>query len=119
MSSKLLEGKVALVTGAGSPIGLGRAMSVALVQAGARAALLSMRAQKWGRIISVTTSMDTMYRKGNAPYGPSKAGHEALVATMAQELEGSGVTANVLTPGGGSNTNLIPKDASPEYRAAL
>jgi NAD(P)-dependent dehydrogenase (short-subunit alcohol dehydrogenase family) len=84
-----------------------------------RAAVRPMMAQKWGRIISVTTSMDTMYRKGNAPYGPSKAGHEALVATMAQELEGSGVTANVLTPGGGSNTNLIPKEASADYRAAL
>ena len=51
-----------------------------------RAAVRPMLAQKWGRIVSVTTSLDTMYRKGNAPYGPSKAGHEALVATMAQEL---------------------------------
>jgi NAD(P)-dependent dehydrogenase (short-subunit alcohol dehydrogenase family) len=84
-----------------------------------RAAVLPMMAQKWGRIISVTTSLDTMYRKGNTPYGPSKAGHEALVATIAQEVEGSGVTANVLTPGGGSNTNLIPKDTSAEYRNAL
>lgn len=84
-----------------------------------RAAVGHMLAQKWGRIISVTTSLDTMYLKGNAPYGPSKAGHEALVAIMAQELEGSGVTANVLTPGGGTNTNLIPKTVSDEYRNAL
>ena len=48
--------------------------------------------QGFGRIISVTTSMDTMWRKGGAPYGPSKAGHEALVAIMAQDLEGTGVT---------------------------
>jgi len=27
-----------------------------------------------------------MCRKGGAPYGPSKAGHEALVVIMAQEL---------------------------------
>jgi NAD(P)-dependent dehydrogenase (short-subunit alcohol dehydrogenase family) len=84
-----------------------------------RAAVRPMLAQKWGRIISVTTSLDTMYRKGNAPYGPSKAGHEALIATMAQELEGSGVTANVLTPGGGTNTNLIPKSVPEAYRNAL
>ena len=84
-----------------------------------RAAVPTMLRQRWGRIISVTTSLDTMYRKGNAPYGPSKAGHEALLATMAQELERTGVTANVLTPGGGSNTNLIPKDASEAYRKAL
>ena len=31
-----------------------------------------------------------MCRKGGAPYGPSKAGHEALVVIMAQELEGKG-----------------------------
>jgi NAD(P)-dependent dehydrogenase (short-subunit alcohol dehydrogenase family) len=76
----------------------------------ARAVVGHMLAQKWGRIIGVTTSMDTMYRKGGTPYGPSKAGHEALVATMAQELEGTGVTANVLVPGGATNTNLIAPD---------
>lgn len=84
-----------------------------------RAAVRPMLAQKWGRIVSVTTSLDTMYRKGNAPYGPSKAGHEAFVATMSRELEGTGVTANVLTPGGGTNTNLIPKSTPESYRNAL
>ena len=48
-----------------------------------------------------------MYRARGSPYGPSKAGHEALMATMAQELEGTGVTANVLVPGGMANTNLL------------
>ena len=70
--------------------------------------------QGFGRIISVTTSMDTMWRKGGAPYGPSKAGHEALVAIMAQDLEGTGVTANVVTPGGATATNMVlpPEGAS-------
>ena len=69
--------------------------------------------QGFGRIIGVTTSMDTMWRKGGAPYGPSKAGHEALVAIMAQDLEGTGVTANVLTPGGATATNMvIPPEGS-------
>ena len=72
----------------------------------ARAAVGHMLDQRWGRIIGVTTSMDTMWRKGGAPYGPSKAGHEALVAIMAQELEGAGVTANVLVPGGATYTNM-------------
>ena len=65
-----------------------------------------MLAQKWGRIISVTTSMDTMWRKYGTPYGPSKAGHEALVAAMAGELADTGVTANVLVPGGATYTNM-------------
>jgi len=209
MTEGPLQGKVAIITGAASPIGLGHAMTVALVRAGARVALLDinetwlaqsaadmraiggagcalplrvdisdpaaaeqavrqtivelgglhilinnagispraaefsatppstnfwdisptvwsrviavnlsgaffmsravaghLRGQGWGRIISVTTSMDTMWRKGGTPYGPSKAGHEALVAAMAQELEGSGVTANVLVPGGATYTNM-------------
>ena len=72
----------------------------------ARAAVVHMLEQGWGRIIGVTTSMDTMWRKGGSPYGPSKAGHEALVAIMAQELEGTGVTANVLVPGGAAYTNM-------------
>ena len=44
--AKLLQGKVVLVTGAGSPIGLGRAMTLALVQAGARVAMLD-RNREW------------------------------------------------------------------------
>ena len=72
----------------------------------ARAAVPHMLAQGWGRIIGVTTSMDTMWRKGAAPYGPSKAGHEALVSIMSQELDGAGVTANVLVPGGSTYTNM-------------
>ena len=44
MSQRALDGKVAIVTGAGSPIGLGRAMALALVQAGARVAMLDVDA---------------------------------------------------------------------------
>jgi 3-oxoacyl-[acyl-carrier protein] reductase len=214
MAERSLQGKVAIITGAGSPIGLGHAMAIGLVRAGARVALLDinaawleqsasdmrtiggddcvlpivanitdpasveravqqtletlgglhilvnnaginqrsegftseaasnfwhvspeawnrvvavnlsgaffmaravvghMMAQGWGRIIGVTTSMDTMWRKGGTPYGPSKAGHEALVAAMAQELEGTGVTANVLVPGGATYTNMTASNTA-------
>src|SRR5438067_1699215 len=40
--STLLEGRVALVTGAGSTIGFGRSMTLALVQAGARVAMMDI-----------------------------------------------------------------------------
>ena len=212
MQRKLLEGKIAIVTAAASPRGLGRAMTEALVKAGARVSMMDinqqwldetsnymreiggddcvmtqvvdvtsideaersiertieelgglhilvnnagvappkmllggeasnnfweisaeewdrvvavnsngpfymtrtvvphMLAQGWGRIIGVTTSMNTMYRAGAAPYGPSKAAHEALVAMASRELEGSGVTVNVLVPGGMASTDLIPDD---------
>ena len=211
MQEKPLQGKVAIVTGAGSPIGIGRAMTVALVSAGARVAMMDinetwleqtandvrevggdncvltqvsdvsdpdsaeeavrktiaglgglhilinnagiinpsgpgignrtnfwditpetwskivavnssgpfhmarasvghMVAQKGGRVIGVTTSMDSMYHEGMSPYGPSKACHEALSALMARELEGTGVTANVLVPGGATDTNILPQN---------
>lgn len=214
MADGALQGKVAIITGAGSPIGLGHAMAVGLVRAGARVALLDLnaawveqsaadmrsiggaecalpividitqveavdqavrqtivelgglhilvnnaginqraagrtgetshfwdlspeawsrvvavnlsgaffmsravvghlRAQGWGRIIGVTTSLDTMWRRGSTPYGPSKAGHEALIAIMAQELDGTGVTANVLVPGGATYTNMTA--SNPTY----
>jgi NAD(P)-dependent dehydrogenase (short-subunit alcohol dehydrogenase family) len=78
----------------------------------ARAVVGHMLHQGWGRIIGVTTSMDTMWRKHGTPYGPSKAGHEALVAAMAQELEGTGVTANVLVPGGATFTNMTASNTA-------
>src|SRR4051794_18426772 len=40
-----LAGKVAIVTRAGSPIGLGRAMTLALVRAGARVAMMDVDAE--------------------------------------------------------------------------
>ena len=85
----------------------------------ARAVVSHMLAQQWGRIIGVTTSMDTMYRPGGTPYGPSKAGHEALIATMAGELEGTGVTANVLVPGGATNTNILAADPARDTSALI
>ena len=84
----------------------------------ARAAIEHLRAQGWGRIIGVTTSLDTMIRGANLPYGASKAAHEAFIAAIAQELEGSGVTANVLIPGGATNTNFLRPDGHYD-RAAL
>ncbi len=72
-----------------------------------RAALPVMLAQRWGRIINVTTSLDTMYRAGIQPYGGSKAANEAHLLALAQELAGTGVTANVLVPGGAANTRMV------------
>jgi NAD(P)-dependent dehydrogenase (short-subunit alcohol dehydrogenase family) len=78
----------------------------------ARAAVPYLLDQKWGRIIGVTTSLDTMYSKTNPTYGSSKAGHEAFMAAIAQQLEGTGVTVNVLVPGGPANTNLLGPDTT-------
>ena len=46
MADQLLEGKVAIVTGAGSPIGIGHAITVALVRAGAKVAMMDIN-REW------------------------------------------------------------------------
>ena len=83
----------------------------------ARAAIGHLRDQGWGRIVGVTTSLDTMIR--NLPYGPSKSAHESFVAIIAKQLEGSGVTANVLIPGEATNTNFISDDAARDRNALI
>src|ERR1700757_2897435 len=66
-----------------------------------------MMRQSWGRIVNVTTSLGTMLNAGNPTYGPSKAALEALSAIMAKDLDGTGVTVNVLVPGGITNTPMV------------
>lgn len=83
-----------------------------------RAALPVMFKQRFGRIINVTTSLDTMYRGGMQPYGGSKAANEAHLLALAQELQGTGVTANVLVPGGAADTRMVSVGQEPD-RAKL
>jgi 3-oxoacyl-[acyl-carrier protein] reductase len=75
-------------------------------------------ARGFGSIINVTTSLTTMTRRGFSPYGPAKAALEALSAIWAQELEGTGVTVNVLVPGGPADTRMIPPEDTAD-RASL
>ena len=84
----------------------------------AKAAVRHFLDQGWGRIVNVTTSMDTMIRRGWTPYGPSKAALEAQSACWAKDLEGTGVTVNVLVPGGPTDTPMVPAASSPN-RAAM
>jgi NAD(P)-dependent dehydrogenase (short-subunit alcohol dehydrogenase family) len=77
----------------------------------ARAVVPHMLAAKHGRIVTVTTSLGTMLREGYVLYGASKAAAEAATAVMAADLAGTGVTANVLVPGGMTDTRIIPDGA--------
>ncbi len=77
----------------------------------ANAVVPEMMRQGWGRIVNVTTSLGTMLNAGNPTYGPSKAALEAFSAIMAKDLDGTGVTVNVLVPGGVTNTPMISDEA--------
>ena len=70
-----------------------------------RAALSDMRTRGFGRVINNTTSYVTMLRV--LPYGAAKAALESMSAVWAKELDGSGITVNVLVPGGPTDTPLI------------
>ena len=70
----------------------------------ARFAAASMVQRGWGRIINVTTSFDTMLAAGLSAYGASKAALEASSVSFAKDLEGTGVTVNILVPGGPTDT---------------
>jgi NAD(P)-dependent dehydrogenase (short-subunit alcohol dehydrogenase family) len=73
-----------------------------------RAVVPIMLRQRSGRIINITINQQTMTRKGFSPYGPSKAALESMSMIWSQELEGTGITLNMLLPGGATHTGMIP-----------
>jgi len=76
-----------------------------------RALAPGMIERGWGRIVTITTSLDSMLRRSMLPYGPSKAASEAAAAVMAADLAGTGVTANILIPGGPTDTSFVPMES--------
>ena len=50
----------------------------------------------WGRIIMITSPYAAWPNAKGGPYAVGKAGQEALMLTLSQELKGTGVTANLL-----------------------
>lgn len=74
----------------------------------ARAATPYFVEQGFGKIINISTSLQTMERTGYSPYGPSKAALEAASRVWAADLKGTGVSVNVLLPGGATDTALLP-----------
>jgi NAD(P)-dependent dehydrogenase (short-subunit alcohol dehydrogenase family) len=77
----------------------------------ARAVVPHMLEAGKGRVITVTTSLGTMVREGYLLYGASKAAAEAAMAVLAADLKGTGVTSNVLVPGGVTNTAIVGNEA--------
>jgi NAD(P)-dependent dehydrogenase (short-subunit alcohol dehydrogenase family) len=76
-----------------------------------RASIGHLLAQRRGRIINITTSFATMLRGGFQPYGPCKAALEAMSTGHAEEFKGSGVTVNVVLPGGPVDTPMVPQES--------
>ena len=66
-----------------------------------------------GRIVNVSMNHSTMTRHGFVPYGPSRAGAEALSRIMAADLADSPVRVNMLLPGGATDTGMVPSADRP------
>ena len=82
----------------------------------ASAVVPGMLERGFGKIVNVSTSDQTMVRRGYSPYGPSKAALEAASRVWAQDLSGTGVDVNVYLPGGAADTDLLPP--SPDKKGA-
>ena len=74
----------------------------------ARAVVPRMLRDGGGRVVNISMNEQTMVRRGFVPYGPAGAGVEALSRVMAADLAGSSVTVNLLLPGGGTMTGMVP-----------
>ena len=84
-----------------------------------KAALPGFRQQGFGRIVNITTSFYTMLRSGFYPYGVTKSGLEAWSASLAAELLGSGITVNVVVPGGPTDTPMVPPESGYQREALI
>lgn len=62
----------------------------------AQAMLPPMLAAHWGRLLAVTSPNASRPPGNNAPYAIGKAAMETLMLSLAAELKGSGVTANLV-----------------------
>jgi len=64
-----------------------------------RAAAKAMMRGKWGRIINIASVAGLVGNAGQANYAASKAGLLGLTKSIAKELAGKHITANVVAPG--------------------
>src|SRR6516165_272000 len=90
VSDSPLEDKVAIVTGAGSPIGLGRAMALALVRAGARVMLLDVNADQLAQTAAELQQL-----------GSDPRCARAVVADVSQPADADRAVQQTLTEFGG------------------
>lgn len=64
-----------------------------------RAAARSMMRQRFGRIVNIGSTSGVVGNAGQANYAAAKSGLVGLTKSLARELGGKGVTANVIAPG--------------------
>lgn len=77
--------------------------------------------RRGGRIVFVSSVVGLYGSPGQSNYAASKAGLIGLARSIARELGGRGITANVVAPGfiETEMTSALPQERQDAYRAAI
>jgi NAD(P)-dependent dehydrogenase (short-subunit alcohol dehydrogenase family) len=83
-----------------------------------QAAVPHMRAHKWGRIVTMGTSMGLTGAPGYGPYAASNEAIRSLTRTAAREWGRAGITVNCVLPASAAH-RLPPEGTDPTREAAF
>ncbi len=84
-----------------------------------RAVAPVMKAQKWGRVINVSSMLGEISLPGRTPYASSKGGLTLLTKTLALEWAKDGINVNALCPGPFATEINTPLLSDPAARAQM
>lgn len=84
-----------------------------------RAVAPIMKAQKWGRVINVSSMLGEISMPGRTPYASSKGGLTLMTKTLALEWARDGINVNALCPGPFATEINTPLLNDPQARAQM
>jgi NAD(P)-dependent dehydrogenase (short-subunit alcohol dehydrogenase family) len=85
-----------------------------------RAAVATMRDQRWGRIINVSSMAGVIAAPRSTPYSASKAGVLGLTRALAMDVAAWGITVNAVAPGAlGTSRAVLSEDPELDVAAEL
>jgi NAD(P)-dependent dehydrogenase (short-subunit alcohol dehydrogenase family) len=84
-----------------------------------RAVSATMRRQKWGRVVNVSSMLGEISLPGRTPYASSKGGLTMLTKTLALEWARDGINVNAICPGPFATEINAPLLNDPAARAQM